>query len=409
MHRRFVVCRRLISSSGICACVCSSVLRGLVHVQLVGRAGFEPPLDDGQRLALEGDVLLGVLDALFEGAHLSVVGRHVAEQRDQNVVVVLDRGVEGGDVRFDRPAESAPEVEFPGQVEPVVPLAGEPVAGQKLGICGLPACLAARERTRRRLRLGEQVAAGDRQLRPRFQHAEPGLAERQVLLVRGPDQAVERRVVEDRPPPAQVVRRLPHAHVGGIDPVVRDRRRRAAVVGAHFEPVVNVFAEGSTAARHRGREGKARRAGEPPRPWRPTGEKSTTAGGALCRRVSHREITRGAFPHRTIWKSGQAGVLPKPAGRPPTRRAAGAVSSIHSTISTQPIHRIQPERLETCTLPRRRGFQTTDDLAVSDSPRGRAREVPGIRPAQSNRILLLGRKGAADRRGRDAEYLNGPA
>ena len=54
-----------------------------------------------------------------------VVRRHVADQRHQRVVVVLHREVElvlGGD---HRAAEAAPEVQFPGQAEPVVPLIAE--------------------------------------------------------------------------------------------------------------------------------------------------------------------------------------------------------------------------------------------------------------------------------------------
>ena len=52
-------------------------------------------------------------------AELHVIGRNVAEQGDQYVVIVLDRGIQVGTGAFNRAAEAAPEIEFPGQVEVV--------------------------------------------------------------------------------------------------------------------------------------------------------------------------------------------------------------------------------------------------------------------------------------------------
>ena len=96
---------------------------GLVHVELAGGAASESGFGDRQRLSLQLHVGLGVRDPAFECPHLHVVRGHVAQQGDQDVVVVRHRGVEVGRVRFDRPAEPAPEIEFPVEIEAEVPLA----------------------------------------------------------------------------------------------------------------------------------------------------------------------------------------------------------------------------------------------------------------------------------------------
>ena len=105
------------------ASVCSRVLLRLVHVELADDADLPLSFDDLQRFTLESDVLLGVLDSLLGRAIGDIIRRHVAQERDQHVVVVLDRGIQGGGVGFDGPPQAAPEVELPTEVEPVVPLA----------------------------------------------------------------------------------------------------------------------------------------------------------------------------------------------------------------------------------------------------------------------------------------------
>src|SRR5262249_26980217 len=81
-----------------------------------------------QGLCLQSRVLPGVLDALLEGAYLDIVRGHIAQQRDQHVVVVIDGGVQVGAGRFNGAAEAAPEVELPGEIEPEVPLTEEALA-----------------------------------------------------------------------------------------------------------------------------------------------------------------------------------------------------------------------------------------------------------------------------------------
>ena len=235
---------------------------GLGQVEFRDRAALEARLDDRQRLALDCHVLLGVLDPLLGDAHLRVGRRHLAQEGDQHVVIVLDRGVQAGGVRFDRPPEPAPEIEFPAQVEPQVPLTVPPLeswesnARQATGweaklqnvvgrVLAEPVPL---EVPGRRLRLRQQVPSVDGELRPGLKHAHPRHAQRQVLPVGAADQGVEHRVVEDGPPFAQVVRVRSHALVRGVDPVTGHRGVRLAVVGADLESVLNIFLEGGTPA-----------------------------------------------------------------------------------------------------------------------------------------------------------------
>jgi len=99
------------------------------------------------------------------------------------------------------------------------------------------------------LGLRQDVAQGDAELGPCFQDPEARFAERQILPVSVADEVIEHRVVKDRPPGAQVGRLGPHALVGSINPVLRHRGRRPAVVGADLESVADVFLQRGAAAR----------------------------------------------------------------------------------------------------------------------------------------------------------------
>ena len=176
---------------------------------------------------------------------LHVVGGHVAQQRDQHVVVVLDRGVQAGVGRLDGPAERAPEVEFPRETEALVPLTVVALDAESVGAVGnfstegfaLVAGL-------RGLRLRQQIADGLAAQRPRLQHAPAGLsATSGVLLIAQANELVEHGIVEDRPPFAQVVGILAHPRIVGVDPVAGDRRSRLGVLRADFEAVLDVVPE----------------------------------------------------------------------------------------------------------------------------------------------------------------------
>ncbi len=113
---------RAISNSGMAASVCSRVLRAWSTSSSPTMPTLRCPSTICKRLALQGDVLLGVLDSLLGRAIGHVIRRHVAQERDQHVVVVLDRGIQGRGIGFDGPPQAAPEVDLPTEVEPVVPL-----------------------------------------------------------------------------------------------------------------------------------------------------------------------------------------------------------------------------------------------------------------------------------------------
>ena len=98
------------------------------------------------------------------------------------------------------------------------------------------------------LDLRKDLPGGDAQLGPGLQHPAAGLAQGQVLLVGAADQRVEPRVVEYRPPLAQVVGVGSHALVVGVDPLLRHRRGGLTVVGPDLESVVDVLLERSASA-----------------------------------------------------------------------------------------------------------------------------------------------------------------
>ena len=130
---------------------------------------------------------------------MNVIGGHVSKQGDQHTVVILNGSIQASAGRFNGPAESAPEVEFPGQVEPVIPLAKEP-AGDVRAVGDFSANRVARVVTCRVLRLREEIARGDGELGSRLQHPGTGLPQGQILLVGGTDERVEKRILEDRVP-----------------------------------------------------------------------------------------------------------------------------------------------------------------------------------------------------------------
>jgi hypothetical protein len=68
----------------------------------------------GKRPTLGRDIGAGDRDELFGGADPDIGRRNVAEKRDENLVVVRDRGEIGGVGRFDPAAKFAPKIQFPG-------------------------------------------------------------------------------------------------------------------------------------------------------------------------------------------------------------------------------------------------------------------------------------------------------
>jgi len=71
----------------------------------------------GKRPTLGRDIGAGDRDELFGGADPDIGRRNVAEERDENLVVVRDRGEIGGVGRFDPAAKFAPKIQFPGRLD----------------------------------------------------------------------------------------------------------------------------------------------------------------------------------------------------------------------------------------------------------------------------------------------------
>ena len=87
----------------------------LVDVEFARGAGFEAGFDDRQRLSLQLDVVAGVVDLLLERAELHVVRGDVAQERDQHVVVIGDRGAEVAPRSTRSPGGSGPRSRAPSR------------------------------------------------------------------------------------------------------------------------------------------------------------------------------------------------------------------------------------------------------------------------------------------------------
>src|SRR5262249_35120664 len=114
-------------------------------------------------------------------------------------------------LRFDRSAEAAPEIQFPVEVESVVPLIEESRTKTATASGAGPrerrflASRKPRVATRKILNLWEELTARDAQLSSRLQNAVASFAEREVLVIGRTNQRIKRRVFEDLPPLANVL------------------------------------------------------------------------------------------------------------------------------------------------------------------------------------------------------------
>src|SRR5262249_59297533 len=116
-----------------------------------------------------------------------------------------------------------------------------PAAGRR------SAARSSRDAPRDVLRLREEFADVDAELRPRLEHAERCLAQGQILLGREADKRVKRGVVEGGPPAAEVLGLPVDARVGGVDPVRSNLDWRSAVIGTDLEAVLNPLPQGVAA------------------------------------------------------------------------------------------------------------------------------------------------------------------
>ena len=109
------------------------------------------------------------------------------------------------------------------------------------------------------LALREDVAHGDRLLRPCLEDPGPDGAEVRVLLVSQTNEGVEDGVLEDLPPVAVARRGALDSGVACLDPLRRHGRRRPAIIRPDLESVVNPLPEvvRDTPAREQSREHQA--------------------------------------------------------------------------------------------------------------------------------------------------------
>ncbi len=196
---------------------------------------------------LDLDVGVEQFDAFLIRADLDIGCGHIAQERHEHIVVVGQRGPQLRVGRVDCAAETAPQVQFPGQAESQIPAVGES-QGIASGIGGRVSHRGAPQKTARGgLLLREDIPLGDGQLGARLEDAVAGLFEREVLSCGGGNQTVEGRIVEERPPQAGVLFILMNAQVGRVDPVFFDGGRGRAVVGADLVAVAEVIADARAA------------------------------------------------------------------------------------------------------------------------------------------------------------------
>ncbi len=201
--------------------------RRLGRIELRGRPVPEARLGDLQRLLLNLDVLLGLLDQHLEGADDDVGARDLGGERDEGRVVVGDRPEQGGGLRFHAPPVLAPEVQLPGGVEAqligpriarevgdVDDVLAEPHRGRA---AGEPACI-----------WGNCLPVTTPELGAGLDDSQAGDLQRQVLPVGELDQAIERRVVERLPPQAVGGGLRRDARVTSRAPALVDGRPRAS-------------------------------------------------------------------------------------------------------------------------------------------------------------------------------------
>ena len=133
-------------------------LFGLRCVALGDSAHAEPVIRECVRIGLDLQILSREEQTLLKRAILDVVGSDVREQHHEHVVVVSDRRLQRRVGHLNAATESAPEIQFPSQIESDLRLA-EPLFASGDG--GFIACLVPRVTTGQFLGLREEVADGD--------------------------------------------------------------------------------------------------------------------------------------------------------------------------------------------------------------------------------------------------------
>jgi hypothetical protein len=174
----------------------------LLHIELAGLAVLELRPRDPQALLLGLHIALRELDALLQRADVEIGARDPGGETHERAVIGCDRGEHRGAIRLDGTAILSPEVELPGGAQAELGRAEDRIRlrQQQRGVA-LPLVLRA---TDERLLLREELAHSDIQLRLRLQDARRGNLQGKIVVIGRVDERIERRILENAPPPGRV-------------------------------------------------------------------------------------------------------------------------------------------------------------------------------------------------------------
>ena len=157
-QRRLFDCATPASRSGMRAACLGQDLLGFLDVAPGGRTLAQTIFRNTQRFLLYAHVLASEDQPRLKRPQLHIGRGDVRKEDDEDVVVVIDGGVEIGAGGLDGAAEAAPEIDLPRRLEAAVPFL-DPDFGRH--IRGFLAELAAHEVPARLLQLREEIADRD--------------------------------------------------------------------------------------------------------------------------------------------------------------------------------------------------------------------------------------------------------
>ena len=165
-----------------------------MHIQFGLIAALEQTLRDLQAALLQGGILVGDAQTLFNDADRAIGGGYLRRHEHLHIVVLGNTGQVAGIGGLDAAPEFAPEINFPADIQP------DAVGGERrVGSFGLmlpdPQDLAGKL-----LQLRIKGTAGDAQLSAGFHDAQAGGPNAGVEALRFGNQLVERWIVEIAPP-----------------------------------------------------------------------------------------------------------------------------------------------------------------------------------------------------------------
>ena len=196
----------------------------LFDVEGADFTGIQLGLADADALLLVGDIPPGHGEALFGGANEQVGLCHLADERHQDSVVAGEGGVVGRRDGLDLAPDSAPDIDFPSDVEVQTVNPRRSAPGSRIHDGG--------GRTDK-LFLRKEISLRDQELLTCLQDAQRGRAESQILGEGLGDKLVEDGILECLLPPERLDRRgCLEARVLEFEPLGGDLGRGRFVVRA---------------------------------------------------------------------------------------------------------------------------------------------------------------------------------